>query len=65
MSPEPGQGSEVSLKDHNNQYLHLLHLLKLLEGVHFNDVVIQVIDIELGGQPDLVTGVIPDINSTH
>ena len=50
-------------KLHNNQYLHLLHLFKLLEGVHFNDIVIQVIDIELGGQPDLVTGVIPDINT--
>lgn len=63
MSPEPGQGSKVSSNDHNTQYLHLFHLLKLLEGVHFNDVVIQVIDIELGGQPDLVAGVIPDINT--
>ena len=53
----------MSSKHLNNQYLHLFHLLKLLEGIHFNDVVIQVIDIELGGQPDLVTGVIPDINT--
>lgn len=45
---------------HDTQYLHLFHLLKLLDGVHFDDVVIQVIDIQLGGQPDLVTGVIPD-----
>ena len=44
-------------------YLHLFHLLKLLKGVHFNDFVIQVIDIELGGQPDLVAGVIPDMNT--
>ena len=50
-------------KSQDTQYLHLFHLLKLLEGVYFNDVVIQVIDIKLGGKPDLVTGVIPDINT--